>query len=206
MGLLIAHVKSSETRALTEQFGYQNEMSDKPLETRWFCGRSTWRACRETTQMYRTRSQSRACDAEARTCTEADHESLRRSAPVSFGDISNDVGSVKRHHVCSGRRSRLSRAKSRRRRPCFNRQRGRCPLPSTLGNLSHHHVTVLPTTHLFGHNGTMMTRANSRYREAGCPFILSVTDCLDHVSTQAIPQTGLHRTAAGAGARRQNSV
>jgi integrase len=36
----------------------------------------------------------------------------------NFGDISNDVGRVKPHVARSGRRSRLSRAKSRRRRPC----------------------------------------------------------------------------------------
>jgi hypothetical protein len=53
---------------------------------------------------------------------------------------------------------------------------------------------------------TMMTRTNSRRREAGRLFILSVTDHLDHVSTQAIPHTGLHRAAARAGARRQNSA
>ena len=36
-----------------------------------------------------------------------------------------------------------------------------------------------------------MTRANSRRWEAGRLFILSVTDHLDHVSTQAFPHTGL---------------
>jgi hypothetical protein len=38
---------------------------------------------------------------------------------------------------------------------------------------------------------TMMTRANSRTREAGCLFILPVTDTLGHISTQASPHAGL---------------
>jgi hypothetical protein len=50
-----------------------------------------------------------------------------------------------------------------------------------------------------------MTRTNSRRWEAGRLFILSVTDHLDHVSTQAFPHTGHHR-AACTGARRQNSA
>jgi hypothetical protein len=42
-------------------------------------------------------------------------------AVKSFGDISNDGGRVKRHPFRSGRRSRLSLAKSRRRRPYVSR-------------------------------------------------------------------------------------
>ena len=38
-----------------------------------------------------------------------------------LGDLSNDVGQVKTHIARSGRRSRLSKAKSRRRRPCVRR-------------------------------------------------------------------------------------
>jgi hypothetical protein len=52
--------------------------------------------------------------------------------------------------------------------------------------------------------GTMMTRADSREREAGRLFILPVT-ARDHISTQASPHTDNHRAAAGEGARRQNS-
>ena len=65
-------------------------------------------------------------------------------------------------------------------------------------------VTVLPTKHLFGHNGTMMTRANSRRREAGRLFILPVTFRGPHLHT-GIPAYRPHRAAARAGARRQNS-
>jgi hypothetical protein len=70
-------------------------------------------------------------------------------------------------------------------------------------------MTVLPTKHLFGHTGTMMTRANSRPREAGRLFILPVTIHGPYLHT-GIPHTGItapphHRAAAGEGARRQNS-
>ena len=65
-------------------------------------------------------------------------------------------------------------------------------------------ITVLPTKHLFGHNGTMMTRANSRAGEAGCLFILPVTIDEPHLHT-GIPAYRRHRSAARAEARRQNS-
>ena len=65
-------------------------------------------------------------------------------------------------------------------------------------------MTVLPTKHLFGHNGTMMTRANSRRREAGRLFILPVTIHGPHLHT-GIPAYRPHRAVAGAEARRQNS-
>jgi hypothetical protein len=65
-------------------------------------------------------------------------------------------------------------------------------------------MTVLPTKHLFGHNGTMMTRANSRVREAGCLFILPVTIDEPHLHT-GIPAYRHHRSTARAEARRQNS-
>jgi hypothetical protein len=63
---------------------------------------------------------------------------------------------------------------------------------------------VLPTKHLFGHNGTMMTRANSRRREAGRLFILPVTIRRPHLHT-GIPAYRHHRAAVCDGARRQNS-
>ena len=50
----------------------------------------------------------------------------RASHPILWRYISNDVGGVKRHAARSGRRSRLSPAKSRRRRPC-------CGVSSSLG-------------------------------------------------------------------------
>jgi hypothetical protein len=65
-------------------------------------------------------------------------------------------------------------------------------------------TTVLPTKHLFGHNGTMMTRANSPRGEAGRLFILPVTIRGPHLHI-GIPAYRHHRAAAGAGARRQNS-
>jgi hypothetical protein len=65
-------------------------------------------------------------------------------------------------------------------------------------------ITVLPTKHLFGHNGTMMTRANSRPREAGRLFILPVTIDEPHLHTGS-PAYRHHRSAVRAGARRQNS-
>jgi hypothetical protein len=65
-------------------------------------------------------------------------------------------------------------------------------------------TTVLPTKHLFGHNGTMMTRANSPRGEAGRLFILPVTIRGPHLHT-GIPAFRHHRAAAGAEARRQNS-
>ena len=52
------------------------------------------------------------------------------------GGISNDVGGVKRHVAHSGRRSRLSPAKSRRRRPC-------CGVSSRVG-VHPHGVRNLP--------------------------------------------------------------
>ena len=55
--------------------------------------------------------------------------------------------------------------------------------PLNARNLSQHQLTVLPTKHLFGHNGTMMTRANSRRREAGRLFILPVTIRGPHLHT-----------------------
>jgi hypothetical protein len=44
-----------------------------------------------------------------------------RTTLPAVGDISNDVGEVKTHIARSGRRSRLSKAKSRRRRPWLKR-------------------------------------------------------------------------------------
>lgn len=64
--------------------------------------------------------------------------------------------------------------------------------------------TVLPTKHLFGHNGTMMTRANSHTWEAGRLFILPVTIHGPHLHP-GIPAYRHHRTVADDGARRQNS-
>ena len=75
--------------------------------------------------------------------------------------------------------------------------------PSTLEILTAS-MTVLPTKHLFGHNGTMMTRANSHRREAGRLFILPVTIHGPHLHT-GIPAYRPHRAAARDGARRQNS-
>lgn len=66
-------------------------------------------------------------------------------------------------------------------------------------------TAVLPTKHLFGHTGTMMTRANSRRREAGRLFILPGTLNGPYLHT-GIPADRRHRAVAGAGARRQNSV
>jgi site-specific recombinase XerC len=63
-----------------------------------------------TTQKYMHLSPSAVADAIRR---------LDGSAPR--GDISNDVGDIKTHNHRSGRRSRLSKAKSRRRRPCLRR-------------------------------------------------------------------------------------
>src|SRR4029453_8272883 len=63
-------------------------------------------------------------------------------------------------------------------------------------------MTVLPTKHLFGHNGTMMPRANSRRREAGRLFILPVTIHGPYLHT-GIPAYRPHRAVAGAEARRQ---
>ena len=65
--------------------------------------------------------------------------------------ISNDVGSVKTQLLRSGRRSRLSIAKSRRRRPSLCRRSCRCPR-STL-DPCHCITTVSDTKHLFGHSG-----------------------------------------------------
>src|SRR4029450_1323116 len=59
---------------------------------------------------------------------------------------------------------------------------------STLENLSAS-LTVLPTTHLFGHNGTMMTRANSRAGRRGA-YSFCRSRSVDHISTQASPHTG----------------
>ena len=65
-------------------------------------------------------------------------------------------------------------------------------------------LTVLPTKHLFGHTGTMTTRANSRCRQAGRLFILPVTIRGPHLHT-GIPAYRHHHAAAREGARRQNS-
>jgi hypothetical protein len=78
-----------------------------------------------------------------------------------------------------------------------------CP-PATL-EISAASLTVLPTKHLFGHTGTMMTRANSRRREAGRLFILPVTIDGPHLHT-GIPAYRPHRAAADTAARRQNSA
>jgi len=91
------------------------------------------------------------------------------------GDISNDVGSVKTHAYRSGRRSRLSQATSRRRRPCLERrarsgvhastledgsqaQQRWCPPNISSVTADHDDLYELP------HDG-----------EAGSPFILPVT-------------------------------
>ena len=66
-------------------------------------------------------------------------------------------------------------------------------------------TTVGPTKHLFGHTGTMMTRANSPRREAGRLFILPGTLNGPYLHTR-IPADRPHRAVAGARARRQNSV
>ena len=65
--------------------------------------------------------------------------------------------------------------------------------------------TVLPTKHLFGHNGTMMTRTNSRSWEAGRLFILPVTGSPGPRLHTGIPAYRPHRAVARAGPRRQNS-
>ena len=67
-------------------------MSDKPLESRCFCGRWAWSACRETAQMYRTRSQSRTCVAEARrpavANTMSDREGPARGSQIRIHQAS----------------------------------------------------------------------------------------------------------------------
>jgi hypothetical protein len=52
-------------------------------------------------------------------------------------------------------------------------------------------MTVLPTKHLFGHNGTMMTRANSRRSGRRVAYSLCRSRSTDHLSTQAFPHTGI---------------
>jgi hypothetical protein len=64
-----------------------------------------------------------------------------------------------------------------------------CPLPQRSIFIAS--VTVLPTKHLFGHNGTMMTRANSRRTGGGSPIHFAGHKGLDHISTQALPHTGI---------------
>src|SRR5262249_29639213 len=80
----------------------------------------------------------------------------------------------------------------------------RCPTPQRSKSFTAS-MTVGPTKHLFGHTGTMMTRANSRRREAGCLFILPGTLNGPYLHT-GIPADRPHRAVAGAGARRQNSA
>ena len=88
------------------------------------------------------------------------------------------------------------------------RNRRRCALSDV-------HTSTLETSHYIK-NGvahqtslrsrrTMMTRANSRRREAGRLFILPVTSCgRPHLHT-GIPAYRPHRAVAGDSARRQNS-
>jgi hypothetical protein len=73
---------------------------------------------------------------------------------------------------------------------------------STLGNFSIS-MPVVPTTHLFGRNGTMMTRAIST-REAGNPIRGPVTPapCV----RSGIPACWPHAAVDRDGARRQNSA
>jgi Phage integrase family len=129
---------------------------------------------------------------------------LDQAKPVhGFGDISNDVGTVKTHVDRSGRRSRLSLAKESAEAAVSGGQRCRMSTPQRSKCLTAS-MTVLPTKHLFGHTGTMMTHANSHRREAGRLFILPVTIHGPHLHT-GIPAYRHHRAAARNGARRQNS-
>src|SRR5262245_23979650 len=118
-------------------------------------------------------------------------------------DISNDVGAVKRHDLRSGRRSRLSKAKSRRRRPYRNRRsalsgrRSSTPLRSPVcHNISDGlaHQTSLRLRR------TMMIYANSLRWEAGRLFILPVTarwttSVRRHSRIQALPRRRLGSSA-----------
>jgi hypothetical protein len=66
-------------------------------------------------------------------------------------------------------------------------------------------MTVSPTKHLFGHNGTMMTRANSRRTGDGSPIHFAGHDPRGPRLHTGIPAYRHHRAAARRGARRQNS-
>jgi len=129
------------------------------------------------------------------------------AVPRSSGDISNDVDSGKKHPsaqaaVAGSHKLRVGGGGRvfRLRRSPFSDVR---PQRSTSLRGS---LTVLPTKHLFGHTGTMTTRANSRCRQAGRLFILPVTIDGPHLHT-GIPAYR-HRRAAAADdcARRQNSA
>ena len=74
----------------------------------------------------------------------------RPAARIATRGIFNDVGGVKRHVARSGRRSRLSLAKSRRRRPCCMCRAASVSTHMMLEIFSAY-VAVLPTKHLFGH-------------------------------------------------------
>src|SRR5262249_26476828 len=98
--------------------------------------------------------------------------------------LSNDVGDVKTHVLRAGRRSRLSTAKSRRRRPLLCRRSVRCPRSAL--DPCRCITTVSGTRHLVGHQRTMMTSCELPPREGGA----SPNQCFGHSRTRTNANTG----------------
>src|SRR5688572_2112258 len=69
------------------------------------------------------------------------------------GDISNDIGEVKRHVARSGRRSRLSTSQESAEAAVAQAVSVWPVHTSTLAGLLTTSLPVLPTKHLFGHGG-----------------------------------------------------
>ena len=112
-----------------------------------------------------------------------------RSPRLNTGDISNDVGDVKRH-IRPFRPPEPALTSQEPAEAAVSQAVKRFRMSTLNARILTASLTVLPTKHLFGHNGTMMTRANSREgRRVAYSFCRSRS--ADHISTQASPHTGI---------------